>query len=259
MATAPCSLDGRGVLVTRPAGQAAALCRLIEEAGGRAIPFPAMRIAALPSPESSRQVLAGPADLLVFISRNAVAHALPLFPGGRLPDAARLAAVGRATSQALQGAGRGPDLVPEGRYDSEALLALEEMQDLRGQRVTIVRGEGGRPMLGDTLVARGAELTYAEVYRRLRPDTDPGPLLTRWANDVQLVTTTSGEVLDNLLALLGEAGRTPLLTTPLVVVSERTREAARRAGFHRIELAERADDPSILSALCRLAAPGPAA
>ena len=36
----PCDLAGRGVLVTRPKEQAAALCRLIEMAGGRPIPFP---------------------------------------------------------------------------------------------------------------------------------------------------------------------------------------------------------------------------
>ena len=35
----PCDLAGRGVLVTRPKDQAAALCRLIEMAGGRPIPF----------------------------------------------------------------------------------------------------------------------------------------------------------------------------------------------------------------------------
>jgi len=251
---APCHLDGRGVLVTRPAGQAAGLCRLIEEAGGRAIPFPTIRIAAPADSETPRQLLAGAADLLIFISRNAVEHSLPLFRSGRLPTGACLVAVGRATAQALEAAGRGPDLAPEGRYDSEALLALPTLQDLHGQRVIIVRGEGGSSMLGDGLIERGANLAYAEVYRRALPDSDPKPLLSRWWRDVHLVTATSGEILDNLLDLLGDAGLGALLSTPLVVVSERTRGAAQRIGFRHIELAERADEQSIVGALCRAAA-----
>ena len=42
-------LSGVGVLVTRPAGQAEPLCRLIEAAGGRAIALPGATI--LPASE----------------------------------------------------------------------------------------------------------------------------------------------------------------------------------------------------------------
>lgn len=256
----PCDLRGRGVLVTRPAGQSAGLCRLVEAAGGRPIPFPTIRITPPLDLEAARQALAHPADLdlLVFISRNAVEWSLPLFPNGQLPDRPSITAVGRATGKALEAAGRIPDLVPAVRYDSEALLALPELQDLQGRRVVIVRGEGGRALLGDTLVERGAVLAYAEVYRRVLPDTDAAPLLARWRDDIQLVTATSGEILDNLLTLLGDAGREPLLTTPLAVVSRRTRDAALRLGFARVEQAERADDEALLAALCRAGSGGEA-
>jgi uroporphyrinogen-III synthase len=238
------------VLVTRPEAQSAGLCRLIEAAGGRPLAFPAVRILPIQDPEAARRLLSRPADLLVFISRNAVDFGLPLFPGGRLPDGPRLAAVGGVTAKALADAGRAPDLVPQGRYDSEAMLALPELRDLHGRRVVIVRGEGGRPTLGDSLLQRGAELAYAEVYRRAPPASDPAPLLARWARDVQLVTATSGEILENLIGLLGEPGRGLLLSTPLVVVSERTAQAARRMGFRRVLTAERADDEAVVAALC---------
>lgn len=240
--------------MTRPREQAAGLCALIETAGGRAICFPAVSIVPPPDPAAAAGLLSGPADLLVFVSRNAVERSLPLFPGGRLPGGPRLAAVGKATAGALAAAGRAPDLVPAGRYDSESLLALPELQNLRGRRVVIVRGQGGRALLGDTMAERGADLSYAEVYRRALPDADPAPLLARWAKDVQLVTATSGEILDNLVTLLGDTGRAPLVSTPLAVVSERTREAARELGFVRVELADRADDSSLVAALCRAAA-----
>ena len=253
-------LAGLGVLVTRPQAQAEGLCRLIEAAGGRVILFPVMLIEPAKDLDTPRRGLAGPLDLLIFTSRNAVDHALPLLPGGRLPRGPRLAAVGKATAAALAAAGRAPDLVPEDRYDSEALLALPALREVKGWRVVIVRGEGGRPLLGETLQARGAQVVFAEVYRRVLPERDPADLLERWREEVQLVTATSGEVLRNLWEILGEAGRERLLNTPLVVVSERTRQEAEQWGFVRVELAERADDLALVQALGRLAASaGPAA
>jgi len=255
---APCDLGGLGVLVTRPAGQAEGLCRLIEDAGGRAIPFPTIAIAPVADPEPARQRLAQDWELVIFVSRNAVEQALPLCPGGRLPGTRRLAAVGAATAKALAEAGGAPDLVPAGRFDSESLLADPALAEVSGWRVLIVRGAGGRTLLADTLRARGAEVAYAEVYRRALPAADVAGLLARWDDEVQIVTATSGEVLDNLLALVGEGGRAVLLATPLVVVSERTAAAARGLGFQHVEVAERADDESLRAALCRVIDPGAA-
>ena len=257
--TDPCTLSGIGVLVTRPAGQAEALCRRIEAAGGRAIALPAAAILPVSDPEPAQTLLAAPWDLMVFVSRNAVEHALPLLPGGCLPEGPTIAAVGQATARALAAAGREPDLVPGGRFDSEALLAMDALADVLGFRVLIVRGEGGRPTLGETLVERGARVAYAEVYRRVRPQIDPAPLLANWNRDIQVATATSDDILQNLLELFTPDGRDALVATPLVVVSERTAELARSLGFARVEVAERAGDEEILAALCRAVRPAPPA
>lgn len=238
-------LAGLGVLVTRPAHQAEPLCRLIEAHGGRPVRFPALDIQPPRDPEPARRLLAQDWDLLVFVSANAVTHALDL--AGRLP-AGRRAAVGRATAQALVKAGHGPDLVPE-RQDSEGLLERAELRHMAGQRVLIVRGEGGRPLLGDSLAARGARVSYAEVYRRVLPERDPASLLAHWDQEIQVVTATSAEVLENLAHLLGETGRARLQGTPLVVISERMEAAARAAGMTRLIRAPAADDGSVVAAL----------
>lgn len=251
----PCNLTGIGVLVTRPGPRAGGLCQLIEAAGGRGIPFPAIAIEPAADPEPARHLLHQSWDLLVFISRNAVEHSLSLLPKGRLPRGPQLAAVGRATAAAMTTAGRAPDLMPVGRFDSESLLALPDLASMSNKRVLIVRGKGGLPVLGDALAERGATVAYAEVYRRVLPQVDPAPLLARWRQDIQLVTVTSGEILDNLLTLVGPNGRSLLLATPLVVVSQRTALTARRHGFARAELAERATDEAVVSALCRAVAP----
>lgn len=250
--SAPCDLGGRGVLVTRPAAQADGLCRLIEAANGQAIRVPSIEIAPVADPREATALLAQSWDMLYFVSPNAVEQALAVVPDGAWPRVEKIAAVGRATAQALADAGRAPELVPEQRFDSETLLAMPELADMRGRRVLIVRGEGGRALFADTLRTRGAEVRFAEVYRRLRPAFDPAPLLSRWTETVAAVTATSDEVMLNLIEMLGPEGNVLLFATPLVVVAERTAEKARGLGFVQVEVAERAEDAAIVRAVCVL-------
>jgi uroporphyrinogen-III synthase len=245
-------LAGLGVLVTRPAGQALGLCQLIESAGGRPLALPTIAIVPVADPAPARGLLAEAWDLMVFTSRNAVELALALGGDGAWPHAARLAAVGRATATALSAAGRAPDLVPPERYDSESLTAMPGLAQMSGRRVLIVRGEGGRALLGEVLAERGAQVQFAEVYRRVRPAIDPRQVLARWSADVGLVTATSDEVLLNLVEILGVDGREQLLATPLVVISERTAQTAQGLGFRTVRVAERAEDQAILNTLIAL-------
>ena len=247
----PADLAGRGVLVTRPAGQAEPLCRLIESAGGRAIRFPTIAIEPTNDPEATA-LLGESWDLLYFVSPNAVEQTLALVADASWPRVERVAAVGRGTARALAAAGRAPDLVPNDRYESEALLEMPELADMRGRRVLIVRGEGGRALFAQTMTERGAEVRFAEVYRRVRPAVDVAPLLARWHEEVDFVMATSDEVLLNLAELLGQEGRARLLATPLVVIAERTAQTARDLGFQTVRVAERADDESIVRALIAL-------
>jgi uroporphyrinogen-III synthase len=253
--SSPCDLGGRGVLVTRPAGQADGLCRLIESAGGRALRFPTIAIAPLDTPET-QALLAAPWDLMYFVSPNAVEQALAQVPDGRWPRVTWVAAVGRGTAKVLREAGRAPDLVPSDRYESEALLAMPELADMCGRRVLIVRGEGGRAVFADAMRERGAEVSFAEVYRRVLPEVNAAPLVARWSSEVDYVMATSDEVLLNLATLLGPEARSALLATPLVVIAERTAQTARGLGFSRVAVAERAEDAAILASLCGLARAG---
>lgn len=189
--------------------------------------------------------------MLIFVSRNAVEYGLPLFPAGQLPASA-VVAVGRATARALAAAGRTVDLAPEHRYDSEGLLELAELRQLNAKRVLIVRGNGGRSLLGDTLRARGAQVAYAEVYRREPPRVDIEPWIERLRDEVDLLTATSTEILRNLCRTFGPHGRPLLVDRPLVVVSARIAATAEELGFKRIRTTERADDQAILKALLQL-------
>jgi uroporphyrinogen-III synthase len=229
-------LAGRTVLVTRPAHQAAALVQAIQMAGGEAFVFPALAIDAVPSHELALSLaqLAG-ADVVIFISPNAAQFGMAaILAGGRLPASAAVFAVGPGTARVLASQGVEGVITPDGQ-DSEALLALPQLAAVKGKRVVIVRGVGGRTLLADTLAARGAQVHFMECYRRVRPQADATPLLVRWqAGRVDAVTVTSAETLDNLAALLGEVGKTLLLHTPLFAPHEKIAEAARRFGIARV-------------------------
>jgi uroporphyrinogen-III synthase len=248
-----CDLAGRGVLVTRPAAQADGLCRCIEAAGGRALRFPAVAIEPPAAPAVAAALLAEPWDVIVFISRNAVEGACALADAALRAHGGQFAAVGRATATAMRAAGLVPSLVPASGFDSEALLALPALARVAGSRVLIVRGEGGRALLGATLAERGAEVAYAEVYRRGLPAPASPAELAQWRETLGFLTATSDEVLQNLLRLVPAAAQAWLKQLPLAVLSDRNGARARELGFARVAVAPQPGDDGMLAALCRLA------
>jgi len=246
-------LAGAHVLVTRPAHQAENLSRLIEDSNGTAVPFPVLDIVASDNSKAAKTLLQQPDQFqwLVFISANAVNFALKA-NGGKIQrfKSVHYAAVGQATARSMAAAGIPADLVPEQGYNSEALLAMPQMQQVDGQAFLIVRGEGGREELANTLRDRGATVSYLEVYKRIRPAVDNAPVLRLLAqNRLDAVTVTSVEALQNLLIMIGEDNHKLLLALPLVVVSDRIRSVAADLGFKRITVTDSPADSAILEAV----------
>lgn len=250
------SLQGLRVLVTRPAGQADRLHDLIAAAGGRPVRLPAIEIHDTPDMEGLQQALMQLEryDLAVFISVNAVEKTMEYCRFlSQWPARVKIATVGARSAAALESYGLSVDLVPGHRFNSEALLALPELHDMTGRRVVIFRGNGGRDKLRDTLVERGAEVDYVEVYRRVCPDVDPGSLQHLWQPGVlDVITVTSNESLQNLFDMAGSEGQAALCGIPLVVASQRQVALAEKLGFTSEPLvAENAGDEAIVNALAR--------
>ena len=248
-------LAGWNVLVTRPDGQGDALAALIAEAGGEPLLTPLLAIASVEHPDAALRLLhsAEAWDWLIFISANAVRHAIRL-EGWQTPTA-RIAAVGEATAAALEAAGLRVDLVPYPQFNSEALLADPRMQAVAGQRILIVRGEGGREHLADVLRERGAEVTYAEVYRRMPVLASAfAPALEQLKRgDCEAIVVTSGEALTHLRNLLHQAGLAPSSWPPLAVPGERIAGLAHSQGWTRVLVADQASDEAIVQSLKRMA------
>lgn len=240
-------------MVTRPHRQARNLCKLIEKNGGKAVRFPTLEIEAV---EDISNALAGLTDLehynwLIFISANAVYFALKACDNELIiPEHLKVAAIGKSTADALERGGIRVDLVPKGRFNSEEFLALPEMQKVYGQRFLIVRGQGGREKLLNTLRQRGARVTYSEVYRRVVPNVDIDRNLKRWREEgIDAVTIFSGESLANFISILGSKGFAWFYKVPLVVASSGIAELAEEKGFENVILATNASDRAVFDAV----------
>jgi uroporphyrinogen-III synthase len=229
-------------VVTRPREQAAQLAQSIEQAGGRIILFPLLEISPIADPQPLRALLArlGEFDLAIFISPNAVRYGMEaIHASGGLPPSLKIATVGQGSAKVLHDLGVSNIIAPQGRSDSEALLALPELQNVNGWRVVIFRGDGGRELLGDTLKARGAALEYAACYQRAKPQQDAGALL---AAAPQAITVTSSEALGYLWDMLDGAAKQRIASVPLFVPHPRIAEAAQRLGWREVVPTAGGDD-----------------
>ena len=240
-------LTGLTVLVTRPRPQAEALAQGIASLGGEGIVFPTISI------ESCAATAPHPHDWIMFVSVHAVALGAPLI---QKTGSTRIAAIGKATASALVAINLTPDVVPDAPYTSEALLAHPAFQPTPSDRVLIVRGEGGREMLRETLQARCAEVNVLEVYRRVKPALDAleiASLEERWAaGEIDAVTATSVETYRNLTEILTPQGLELLNRTTLVAPTSRIVESAAELGWKAdCLIANSAEDAAILGTLAR--------
>ena len=165
------SLAGRSIVVTRrpgrltvcacaPAASVPKCCVFLLTilAGGRSGACSGCRPA-------SRRIFAG-----LRRSPNAVNFAPSMrccwLPCGR----PRVATVGKGAKLALAARGFDGVIAPQSGFDSESVPRLAGFSSLRpqaGRRILILRGDGGRDLLGETLLtARGARVEYLTCYRR---------------------------------------------------------------------------------------------
>ncbi|QBQ53809.1 uroporphyrinogen-III synthase [Nitrosococcus wardiae] len=247
-------LADQWILVTRPAEQAERLSQLIEAEGGQVLRFPTVEIGDPKEPSAVEEIIRrlDRFHWAVFVSANAVKRGLPWVLSRReMPADLKIAVVGQATAQALADFGLHPHLCPTSGYNSEALLAMDELQHMSGSRVVIFRGSGGRELLAGTLAKRGAQIEYAEVYRRCLPPPSVAAKLrqTLASRPVDVVITTSKAVLENLCYLVGEPLLEKLRLIPLVVIGSRQAQQAKELGFTQIWVAQEPSDTALVQAI----------
>lgn len=241
-------LEGVGVIVTRPARQAAVFAQRIAALGGSPLIWPAIVI--LP-PQDGAQLAdvhgrLDAYDIAIFVSANAVEYGARTVPPW--PAKLRTFAPGPGTAEALAAAGIADTRIPAKSWDSEGLLELADLNDVAGKRIVIFRGEGGREFLGNSLRLRGAIVDHVPCYRRVAPQGGAEGLVEAMREGrANALTLTSAEGVDNLMAALGPEGRARIATLPTFAAHPRIVERAREHGLLAVQTA--GGDGGLLSGL----------
>ena len=243
--------DGFSVLITRPAGRADHLLAGLEQLGINYAyqPFITTQQVAV---KAKDKVALQDAELLIFVSVAAVTCletqldltklSMPLF------------AVGRTTASALEKASQQAVMAPLDQR-SEGLLALEQLQQVAGKQISIVRGNAGRELIKQGLQARGARVSYIQSYKRVPLPLDGQRLSDQWRQQqIQCIVVTSNEILALLFQSLPAAVHPWLQQRQWVLVSPRMQETALSLGIPagQITIADSANDQALLDTICQL-------
>ncbi len=235
------ALEGRRIVITRPAEKGRRLADRLRALGAEPIEFPTVRIEpAEPGPLDAALRALSAFDWIVFTSAAGVeAVAERLAAAGK--DARELgrrkvAAIGPVTAQALRERGIEPALVP-GEYVAEAVLAA--LGDVRGKSFLLPRADIAREALPAGLKAKGAVVTEVTAYRTVGAGGPPPDL-----SGADAVTFTSSSTVRHFVASGAAVGR-----AKVVCIGPVTAATARELGLTVDAVADDYTEDGLIQAL----------
>ena len=240
-------LEGRVILVTRPARKADDLARRLADLGAEAIAAPTIEIDEATEggllDDAIAAAAAGRFDWVVFSSAAGVrAWAGRATALGAGVPAARVAVVGEATAEEVRTLGLEADLVPA-EFTTEA---LGKAFPPGSGRVLLARADIATEALEDALRAKGWTVERVEAYR-IRP-VSALPDEARHALEegrVDAATFTSPSTVDGFVRLAGTAA------VPAVCIGPVTAAAAEAAGLRVLATAEPHTEEGLVGAVVR--------
>ncbi|MFC3627466.1 uroporphyrinogen-III synthase [Vogesella amnigena] len=226
------------LLLVRPQAQAQRQQAELAARGIHSLPFCALDTVANSTALAALPQQAAGSDGVIFVSPSAIDIGWPAIAAS-LPPHTLLACVGAGSAGKLAALSGKPVISPAQGNDSDALLTHPALQQLAGQQWLIVRGADGRAQLGQTLAARGAAVSYADIYRR-----KPQPL--DWVLFEQLqqhgtlagLLVASSEAADALFAAAGATRQTALAAARFFTLHPRIAKRLRLLGVSDIVLCD---------------------
>ena len=255
------TLKGLHILVTRPQAQALPWAKKLEALGAQVTCQAFLSIRPVTETGLQQAIIDRVLKLdeyqkAIFVSQNAVHYGVGWLDRywPQMPVGLQWFAVGASTALLLQQSLEHWGVAvaaPRRAMNSEALLALPELQLVGDDKILIFRGLGGRTLLGTTLAQRGAGVDYCELYERVPPTAIDAQKLHRFKASPErpVVAVHSGETLVNLCSALTEDDQLWIRRQLLLVPGERVAGLARARGFETIIVAENATHESMTGAL----------
>ena len=244
------TLQGRTVLVTRPADQSASLVDAIERRGARAIVAPAIEIAPARSAALTRALkdLAAGRFTWITITSRATVEML----AARLQPAdvrAKVAVIGDGTAAAFRAwAGRDADLQPS----VFTTVALARAFPKGIGRVLCARADIAPEGLETALADKGWAPERVDAYRTRMPRSLPAEARTALRDgEVDAVTFTSASTVRGFVGALGAVRGTP----KVVCIGPVTAKEARAHGLAVHAVAKPHTVDGVVAALERALAP----
>lgn len=243
-------------LVTKPQPQADELATHIHQVGGKTIIYPTfsiedpLNVAVL---QKQIETLSS-VDIAIFISPHAVKKTMPYWQTywPELPKHLSIAAVGKSTQETLQQFGYTKVIYPKTTFNSEALLALPNLQTVQNKTIMIFQGETGRGLLQEVLTQRGATVITAIAYRRVLPSPIHEPTLLEWKKKgLNYVIYTNAEGMLNLFQLVDAKYHPWLKSIPSLVISARLKEIAKTIGIQHVIETKNARTDMIIETLIK--------
>jgi len=236
------SLAGLQIVNTRPIDRGQALSDALCAHGVVVDHIPLIENCALTLSAEQRQCLINLDlyDVVFVVSPTAAELGLALLSDywPQWPVAVTWLAVGEATAAVLRSYALDP-IVPT-QETSEGLLQLPILQQLQqGQKMLVLRGQGGRNLVRDNLQQQGVKVDYLDLYQRHVP-INSQQLWQQRNTTPDIVIVTSGEILHSWQQLVGEVFK----QIPIVVISPRLASLAQQLGCQHVitAISTRADD-----------------
>jgi uroporphyrinogen III methyltransferase/synthase len=229
-------LTGMRVLITRPENDAASLSNKLRALGASTLELATIAIVPPEKTDDLDRAVRGITgyDWIVFTSANGVRffheRAKMLNVSFDKLNQVKVAAIGPATADALEGYGRKPDYVPE-EYLSEKIA--DGLGEVREKRILLPRADIASKKLPSLLVQRGALVDEVVAYRTVIPgDLTPNRLKSILSEGVDLITFTSPSTVRNFTQAVGSAELERLLTNvKIACIGPVTVEAAEELGL----------------------------
>lgn len=227
------TLKGLRVLNTRPRKQANILTKSITDLGGRVIELPTLEIQPTPQNWIHQLPDLNQISHAIFISANAAYYCFSQLD--RLwPQTIKVIAIGHGSAKAISEFNIPIHSIPA-KPDSEHLLRLPTLQQLKDQTVLLFKGEEGRELIQEGLLQQGAEVISLAVYKRVIPLIRHEFINSIWREDlVDIILLTSEQSISNLFTMFNEEAHDWLQLKPCLVISERLAKSAAQQGMKKI-------------------------
>lgn len=241
------------VLVTRTGAAGRQLVARLQSDGWAAVDACPLVLKGPANPDQLRDAFKRllPCDRLVFTSSAGVRRSVELFGADTL-SACPIIVPGPGTREVARGLGLSQVACPAVTGNSESMLALPLLNEVKGLRVIILAAAGGRQLLANTLSARGARVDCLHVYRRIKRPLPESTLKALTGSAAPVCLLASAAALHGLKEQLDPEQWRRVISGIMIAPSPRVAELADKSGSAQVELASGANDADMLEVLHRL-------